>query len=257
MRLHLKFILFLLIALSFFKLEAKKEWVLVRPHIKQDEFIETINCIDSMNCYLFAVNLDTTEIHRSTDQGKSWHFVNRRVLKYENGLLNIRRARIYNENNVYLSYSEKIALEVSENGGKDYRYVTFGSLSDYTGSTFDNIDIFTDSISAGLTFGGKIIHTVDNWQSYEIIQAPDSIFTFRPVHFIDSNNIVFARHNNHNAELIRYNKIEKTFDIFTRGNKPIGGKNIDRINDFVFINDSLGYACGSRFTEKNGQSKSL
>src|SRR6056297_3129238 len=90
--------LILLFLFSTLSLIAKKEWVLVRPHIKQHEFIETINCIDSMNCYLFAVNLDTTEIHRSTDQGKSWHFVNRRVLKYDNGLLNILRARIYNEN---------------------------------------------------------------------------------------------------------------------------------------------------------------
>ena len=253
----MKYVFIILITLLCFSiLEAKKEWVLVKEPINEIEWILELVCKDSLNCYTFSQLESYTEIRKSTDQGITWELLSNIDINYEDDLANIIHVEIYNDNNIYISYLSRIALEISENGGKDYRVVTFGTLSEIEGATFNGIGIYSDSISVGLTHGDKLIFTFDNWNTYEIAISPDSIWGSDPVYFIDSNNIAFARYKNgYNTEFIRYNIIDSTFHVWSQGTEA--GKNNEIMSDLTFVNDTVGYMAGLRFTDVTNQSTSI
>ncbi len=103
-----------------------------------------------MNCYLFAVNLDTTEIHRSTDQGKSWHFVNRRVLEYKNG-------------------QSKSLIWKTTDGGRNWIKLVDTFFDPPFG--LQRIAFRTENHGIAIGSWGKIVETTDggeNWFQHEV-----------------------------------------------------------------------------------------
>lgn len=249
------FIILILILLCFFNLEAKKEWVLVKPHTNEYEHLETISCSDSLNCYAFLNFIFTTEIIFSSDQGNTWETISSIDVNFEDDLYNINNVVIKNGNNIYIDYSSRIALEVSEDFGNTYRVAKFGEISEID-ATFDNIEIYTDSISVGLTYGETIIFTYDNWNTFELVDSPDSISIADPIYYIDSNNIAFARYKNgYNTEFLRFNTLDKSYHVWSQGSES--GEDVEMMTDVFFVNDTVGYMTGLQFTGHFGQSTSL
>lgn len=245
MKVLIKYYLIPLFFLCSFTLEAKKEWVQVKPRFEY-EAILLINCFDSLNCYSLTEHIDRIELYHSTDQGKNWNKILVRMLRNDEFIWDVLRGYMTNPKNVYLTYFDRVVLEVSENGGKDFEVKTFGKLSENPNDRFDGLAFYDENISVGLTNRNRFIFTENNWSSYRIAYIPEEMNPGKPVFFLDSNNIVFARYDRKNKEYVKYNKVEKSFSTWSDG-YPFTEMHNELITGIDFVNDTLVYACGLRF----------
>lgn len=243
----------LTIILSFSNLSAEKRWVQVNPPEADYEIFEFLKCIDSTNCFAMSDLNKYLLLYRSTDQGKTWTKALEKWDNREYGQMNLNNPDLYDENLIYLNYYDRIGLEITENGGKDFRFQLF---NEPIGKTVwvNELSIFSDSISVLLT-NDAIFHTNDNWYNFKKVSIPDSIDAFEPLYHLDSNNIVFRRADGYNLEFVKYDFVNERFDIWSKGDTV--NKYYTHTNHITFVNDTLGYACGHQYTDSADRSRAL
>ena len=135
----LKIILLLLILMNI-DLSAK-EWTL--KHFIKSEDINTLQCVDSLNCYAFADDLKafTSKIYKSTNQGDSWHTIYSDYY-YDNLIVTINRCLAVDTTNIFLTYFKKYFIDRSTDGGKTFK--RFSQGLNHPGNIFD-IEIDPDN----------------------------------------------------------------------------------------------------------------
>jgi hypothetical protein len=233
---------------------AERLWVQSKLPKESHEQYDLLRCLDSNNCYVVGDLNDRIILYKSTDQGLSWSEV---FEKYDNevsGLLNVFNCKMTDSNNIYISYSDKLALEISDNGGKSFRTLLFGELSEGERKIFYDLVFRTNEISAGLT-DEFLIYTFDNWESYTIVTIPDSIFAIDLLYFVGNKSIVMYRRNLHNSDFIEYDLIKEKWTVWSRG--EIVDIEFEDFSFIEFVNDTLGYACGGQFNGIASQSEDL
>lgn len=240
-------LLLLLSTLFLYSVEVSSQnhWIQSKPPKESHEEYDLLRCLDSNNCYAIGDLNDRIILYKSTNQGQSW---TEEFEKYDDKTTffrNVFNCKMIDTNFFYITYTDRVALDLTTDGGKSFKTVTFGELSERKNEYFYNITLFSNDISAGIT-RSSLIFTSNNWQSHTIVNIPDSINSYDPIYFIDSNNIAFYRFNGYNPDFIKYDLINKTWSIWSRGSKRV--LEYESMDYVSFVNDSVGYACGHQFT---------
>lgn len=246
--------LFSVALLMSMNIHAEKRWVKTKPPLESTEGYALLKCLDSNDCYAIADLSLSIILYKTSDQGLSWPFIFEKHISFDNNLLNVFNCFMTDANNIYITYTDKVALELSNDGGKTFRTILFGDLSENENDLFFNITFYTNNISAGLT-RNALVYTSDNWETNTIITIPDSITSYDPIYFIDSNNIVFSRVDYHNTDFIKYDIVNKDWTIWSRG--ELVDIKYEDFNDLQFVNDTLGYGCGGKLNGIGGQSNDI
>lgn len=233
---------FFLIFISFSELYSEKIWVQVKVPEPMESF-EMLNCLDSNNCFAIGALSRKIIIYKSTNQGKVWNKVNEKYDDIVNKIYNISKCSIIDSNHIYIRNIDKVALEITTDGGKTFKTVLFGDLSEDKTEYFYDITMFTNQIGAGLT-RSYLIFTTDNWTTYKIIKLPESVYPSRPLFFIDSNNIAFEQYTDYNNDFLKYDITNRKWSIWSRSELIVDED--DRMDALKFVNDTLGYSCGGR-----------
>ena len=220
---------------------AEKRWVQSKSPKESHEEYELFKCLDSNNCYTIGDLNDRIILYKSTDQGLSWTEELEKFDDKTTFFRNVFNCEMYDSKNFYITYEDRVALDLTTDGGKSFRTVTFGELSERSNEYFYDLSVFSNKISAGITLS-SLIYTNDNWESYTIQEIPDSINSIVPLFHLDSINIIFRRFNDFNLDFIKFNKINQTWSSWSRGEKRIN--EYENLVFLTFINDSIGFACG-------------
>ena len=238
----MKIILIIIITLfTITNTHAEKRWVQSKSPKESHEEYDLLTCLDSNNCYAIGDLNDRIILYKSTDQGLSW---TEEFEKYDNQntfFRNVFNCKMIDSNYFYITYTDRVALDLTTDGGKSFKTITFGELSERSNEYFYDLSVFSKTISAGISLS-SLIYTNDNWESYTIQEIPDSINSIVPLFHLDSNNIIFRRFNDFNLDFILFNKINEKWSIWSRGEKRVN--EYEKLVYLQFINDTLGYACG-------------
>ncbi|PKL79093.1 MAG: hypothetical protein CVV25_09065 [Ignavibacteriae bacterium HGW-Ignavibacteriae-4] len=226
-------------------LQAEKRWVQSKSPKESHEEYDLLTCLDSNNCYAIGDLNNRIILYKSTDQGQSWSEVFEKFHIRDTVVRGNFKGIILDSNYIYLTEINRIALEKSTDGGHSFETILFGVLSTRSNEYFYDFSVYSKNISAGVSLS-SLIYTNDNWESSTIVTLPDTIHSFSPIYFIDSINITFYRYDGFNNDFIKYNTESKSWSIWSRGEKREG--EYKKYADIYFINDKLGFACGSQFT---------
>ncbi len=237
-------------------LSAEKEWV--QKHYAIYEVIPTLQCTDSTNCYAFADSVGFTIIYRSTDQGNSWHPHYRNDhLAQKDSVYEVFQCYALDSMNLYMTYLRRAILEKSTDGGKTFKRILFGdSILNKAGNIFFDIKMYDKNIGAGIAMY-KLVLTDDNWETFKIIDIDKPKLAGGPLFFIDSNNIAVLKWYRNDHEFLKYNIENDEWSLYNTGEKPPEGESLKEINDVFFVNDTLGYACGSQDTGQGDFAKDI
>jgi hypothetical protein len=233
---------------------AEKLWVQSKPPKQTNEGVNMLMCLDSNNCFAIGDMNDRIILYNSTNQGQSWSEVFEKYDNQNTEIVNVFNCFMTNTNNIYITYTDRVALELSNDGGKSFRTILFGDLSENEIDLFFDITFYKDYISAGIT-RNALVYTSDNWETNSIVTIPDSITSNDPIYFIDSNNIVFSRVDDHNTDFIKYDIVNKDWTIWSRGS--LVEDKYEDFNYLQFVNDTLGYGCGGKLNGIGGQSNDI
>jgi Secretion system C-terminal sorting domain/Photosynthesis system II assembly factor YCF48 len=236
----------ILLALFFCTLNAvaKKQWV--QKHYSKTENIETVQCLDSNNCYAFADSLWFLKIYKSSDQGGTWNLIY--VQDNEpprDSVWEIHYCQVVNKNQMYMAYTEKCIIEKSIDGGKSFKRYTFGEYS----ATDDYIDAFEmyDEYIGVICSNEYIFTTKDGWENYKVFPKGDYDAAGRPIFFIDSNHVSLQKVHWGFGGFKVMNLDNGTWEDYYEGEDPDLWMNMV---DIDFISDSVGFVCGG---QKTGQ----
>ena len=249
--------LFLIIVITLFitaNAYAEKRWVKSKPPKEAYEEYVLLKCLDSNSCFAIADLPKNITVYKTINQGLSWQVVFEKNLTTNTGLRNVFKCFMTDTNNIYITYTDKVALEISNDGGENFQIEWFGELSENENDLFFNLAFYTKNISAGVT-RNALIYTSDNWESHTLVTIPDSIFSRSPIYFIDSNNIALYRQDFHNIDFVKYDIVNKDWSIWTRGS--LAETEFEDMDFIKFVNDSLGYACGGQFNGIGSQSEDI
>ena len=248
----IKVILIILIAFNTSPTEAKKQWVNVKEPISRYENFTLLEC-DSNICYAVTDVDISFRLYKSIDFGKSWKEV---IFNYRlNGeFYNQGNCFLVDSMNIFLNINDRVCVAVTKDGGKNFRFEFFDEPNDGIHYFYD-LTSYKKKYAAGIT-RSHIIHTNDFWETYDKIPIPDSIdVAIDPLFFIDSNRIAFSRYDGRDAEFIEFNKQTKQFSTWSRGTEVGEYSKILRTIDFV--NDTLGFACGSQAFDGSASYKAV
>ena len=220
---------------------AEKRWVQSKAPNETHEQYDLFKCLDSSNCYTIGDLNDRIILYKSTDQGLSWFEVFDKFDDKTTFFRNVFKCKMIDSNYIYITYEDRVVLDLTTNGGKSFKTVAFGELTERKNEYFYDLSVYSKNISAGLSLS-SLIYTNDNWESHTIVTIPDSINSYTPLFHLDSNNIIVARYNDFNLDFIKFNKQDEKWSIWSRGEKRVN--EYEKLVNLQFLNDSLGYACG-------------
>lgn len=264
MRGVVKISIVILIVLSAVNLKADKNWNFVRADKGGEEFLN-FGCTDSNNCYLFTELFFNMIIYKSTDKGYTWEEkVSRRLLNDGLNIIENKQVRILDKNTFYIIYQKQGVIEITENGGNDFRKVSLQEYNSEGVFNVSNIKEYNKHISAIEFYNRKLVITEDNWNSHREVEFPDSIQSFNIINFIDSNSIMFvinSKYNNTSEKNVEhhYYKYDMKKDEFSLIGEGLFDKNgkllyekefLPAFTDNFFVNDSVWYLSGRQFTDQ-------
>ncbi len=255
----MKYILIIVfILLSVINSQAEKEWKL-KYMPEELHQLAKLGCIDSLNCIAIVNTFDFNRIYKSSNQGNSWFEFSSfdRYNPVYNTIRTAYQSFIFDSLNLYMIFTDGAVIDKSIDGGMSFERKYFEELYKVNNvKRFYDITMFTNKIGAAITLP-YLLYTSDNWETYTIIDRPDSVFSGGPMYFIDSNNIALIKFYADSDIFMKYNIPNDEWSQYNVGEEiPIGERN-KSINDLHFVNDSLIYACGHQFTGVNSFSKDL
>jgi len=215
-----------------------------------------IICYDSINCYALHKKPLGPEIHKTTDAGKSWNMIYTSNFLEEGppfDVINADRLYIADSNNLYITYTENVAVfKQSTDGGKTFKKT---KISDMTFlSWLTNFCMLDNNVGIAIN-DTNAYFTHDNWKTVEY--KTDLIFraSIPKYQNYDKDNIIFLTRIGNGDEIIKYNlkthQKELIFKFQSRSIDP------SYKSGFKYINDTLAIIVGSQGNGVGDQSKDI
>ncbi|MFC2130265.1 hypothetical protein ACFLSQ_02410 [Bacteroidota bacterium] len=241
----MKYIIIILLVLNSSILA--NDWRLVQQTGVQPLSNTGITCPDSNNCFVFAQQAHFTLLHKSSNQGITWE-------------------------NIYQSSSKEFELDFGTSPHPKYYFMTVSShtvikKSTDGGNTFKSIVLMPDSGGyggrqlRGLAMYDSLIGfansaywhfvTRDGWETFDKIYIMSG--GFQSPLFINDSTVAIIHEPSVKKPPVaysfkHYNINQNKWDTLFYFPKMTDTEDLHKIRKFVFINDSLGYACGHQPT---------
>jgi len=250
-----KYTLVLIIFFFAPNLYAEREFHLVKERVELESF-QSIECPDSLNCFVFTYRYDKSILYKSTDQGETWYniYENKHHLN-KDSIWILFHGFAVDANYLYHTYSDRAVLEKSTDGGYSFERVSFGELSLDENNQFYHIGYHDNKILAAVA-NRELVITKDNWETYKIVKTLPGNYPGDFLYFLDSNNIIMSKVYRKGRDLLRYDidKDEWSEYFIAEIEDPNRPKDLF---DIYFVNDSLGFGCGTQDTTENEFYKSM
>jgi len=247
MKIILTSVIMLIFILSI-NLNAKKEWVFKFHPNKEGE--RNLKCIDDKNCLLVTHSYPViTKLYKSSDAGETWDSIWRK--DHWNPEVPYDTPRLLNyedSNNVYIAYNYGRVMEISNDGGKNFRTFYFKDITKPEHHFIRTLSMYTENIGVAMTVLDMFI-TKDNWKTYDSINLGKENFHLydglQTVFFIDSSNISLNDWP-YGHRLLKYNIKDSTWSTYFKGEENPDYETQKRILSIEWINDTLGFATGAQ-----------
>jgi hypothetical protein len=211
--------------------------------------VQTISCPDSNNCFALIDHPSTPVLYKSTDQGISWFLIYENDIKRYPALI---MGVSPDAKNYFFIEDTYLNLWKSSDSGRTFRKIQLEPDFGY----LDNLAMW-DSLYSFLTDENNYFTTTDGWETF--VKYPklsiEQVY-YSPI-FLDSNIVVMTyvaniRWNDSKGfAFVKYHLNEDKWDTISYFGRDSNNW-IDAVKNLYFINDSLGFGCGTRNTDTLG-----
>jgi hypothetical protein len=244
-----------------FKILTASDWRLVEEFDNTPTWsnsnVQSINCWDSNNCYSIVQHATKKDygcrIYTSSNNGISWESLLSNEYEYPQ-MLNVKAGVSPHSNYYFILSDDNTFLEKSTDGGKTFQIITLEQNNNYP----DKIAMY--DTNTGLIINSEAIYTTtDGWDTFESHPKLNNDQVYYSPIFIDSNTVVMSYvanirwNDNKGFAFVKFHLNENKWDTISYFGRDSNNW-IDAIKSLCFINDTIGFGCGTRNTdEHNGQ----
>ncbi|MCK5741111.1 MAG: hypothetical protein KAH48_02750, partial [Chlorobi bacterium] len=219
--------------------------------------VQNIDCPDSSNCYAFLQETMYYMIKHSSDQGKSWELIYTADPWTEESpiQLNLLNTCSPGKDYLFLNMYESPIIKKSTDGGKTFKRIILDTLNTDDSRILSSLVMYDTNIGFAKNAHYWFV-TNDGWETFKKYKNkkygiyPDS---YSSPFFIDSNTIG-AWYSSHSYEeraqiFVEYNINKEVWtEKYMIPVDPPDSEYSQYLNDLCFVNDSIGFACGSQTT---------
>ncbi|MDA3844231.1 MAG: YCF48-related protein [Candidatus Kapabacteria bacterium] len=221
-----------------------KEWV--QKHYIKSEYIKTLQCLDSNNCYAFTNDVlgRANRIYKSTDQGNSWNAI---YEDYYDKLIEISRCFVLDTSNIFMTYSEDYFVDVSTDGGKTFKRTNLEENGEsYNGWIF-GLTMYNQNIGCIISYD-NLFYTTNGWKTYKTLDLDKGEYdkAGAPLYFIDSAHVIIKKEYRNKDAFVKFNIETETWSDYNTPWEIPPDEEPKTIYDVCFVNDTLGFACGGQ-----------
>ncbi len=245
-------LIFLVTISALTEISAEKEFVLKFPN-KVQKCIR-LKTLDSNNCIaVMSVNSHTI-INRTSDKGETWLETGRRDFndRYEeDSVFTLIFADIVDTNNIFFTYGDNPIIMKTTDGGKTFKKHSIYELKrENERYSFMLLDMYNENIGVAIADSrDTLVVTRDGWDTYNFIKLKSAYHYIRePSFYLDSVNIVFCKIWMYGPGFVRYNLDENKWYEYAPVPKYERWEKKRSLNDYYFIDDQVGYGCGTKDT---------
>ncbi|MFH1051141.1 MAG: hypothetical protein V1779_09480 [bacterium] len=205
--------------------------------------VQSIDCPDSNNCFALIDHPSTPVLYKSTDQGKSWFLIYENDIKRYPALVT---GVSPDAKNYFFIEDTYLNLWKSNDSGYTFQLIQIG-----TGFVeLSNLSMW-DSLIGFVTDEYSYYTTTDGWETFERYPKLSTEQVYYSPIFMDSNTVVMTyvaniRWNDSKGfAFVKYHLNENKWDTVSYFGRDSNNW-IDAVKNLYFVNDTLGFGCGSR-----------
>ena len=230
------------------------EWRQV--HYVQFQYIQSINCIDSNNCFVFLNDYSVVEnaswsIYKSNDIGKTWELLYSAPNvkdQEEPQVLNIDDGLTPQLSYIFVISDDNPIIVKSSDSGKTFKKIVLQENASGTDKKLRSFAMYDENYGF-VTNGYHYFTTTDGWETFVRHPKLHTNQTYYSPVFLDSNTVgmiyssPWANGMGLGVSYVKYYLDKNSWDTVSYfGKKP--GVGVDYIYSIYFVNDTLGFACG-------------
>jgi len=236
---------------------------------------ESVDCPDSLNCYILTQSGEFHQLFKSTNQGNTWEMIYQSESMWDQikqgvtVLMNVEDGCSPHPDYYFMSFYDEGFLKKSSDGGK-----TFIRIDLKEQYRIASIEMLDTNIGVAYSYSGNIYLTFDGWKTWEIKNTPiinDStwISGFWEPKFKDDSTIIglsllinpldtvdwgygFKDFYSYGEVLFSWNYLTDHWSyvlfpkIYYGVNDTLHPDTCEAIGMIDFINDTIGFVCGGK-----------
>jgi hypothetical protein len=231
----------------------KSEWKKIETQDIGD--VQSISCPDSNNCFTLVNHTSTPVLYKSIDQGMNW-----KLIYEDNKTINpsVEEGQSPNPNYYFIADYYYSKIEKSTDGGITFKTILLDDSDFGPEWTLEDLAMW-DTLRGFATNGYYYFTTTDGWETFEKHPKLNTDQTYYSPVFFDSNTVAMSYvanirwNDNKGFAFVKFHLNENKWDTISYFGRDSNNW-IDAIKNLCFINDTLGFGCGTRNTdEHNGQ----
>jgi type IX secretion system substrate protein len=245
----MKYIIIILLLFQAYNLSAELQWI--QKHKEYMETIRTLECVDSTHCFAFVKgSKSVSRVYLSRDQGDTWNLIYELVPDlFKDSINRISRCDVVDSNHIFITFQSRIAVESSNDGGKTFKRHLFGEYSSYLniGEIIYDFKMFNERIGI-MNTDSYHAYTKDGWNTYKFIHRQKDDSSGNCLFFLDSNRVAMKKVIHTFDDFVVFDLTTETFEQYSERFPVEPGEESKDMIEVCFINDTLGFGCGSQET---------
>ncbi len=249
------FILCIIFFATFQLSNAEKQWV--KKHFRSNEKVTAMKVVDSTKLVVLIDHIGFSKVYKSFDSGNSWinTYSYNHVLEGDSVANQLNSSFIYDSLYYYFCMFPQPVIDITSDGGKNFRRVEFGTISSDKKNYIYDLNM-KDSLIGVVVTVKNIVITKDGWKSYQVYNKPKAyINTDKPTFFIDSVNIAMIKQLAGSNQFYKFNLntlewTEYSIEVKQKENEyPLTIIGVERQSDSVYL--------GAGFQRVNDTTKNI
>jgi hypothetical protein len=254
------FLLIFILPLNLFASEWTQVDHLEYPPQNLSARVVSLSCPDSNNCYAFVMQTSDYLIKHSTDQGESWETIYTADPWNEELpiMVNLEMSCSPYKDYLFLSLFERPILKKSTDGGKTFERIILDTLDTKKSRKIYSLAMH-DTILGYASSSDFYYITQDGWKTFNKFKhkTTDIYYdTYLRPFFMNANTlggIYYGSSDEHRQYqepiFMKYYIFgDEWSEVFQFPKDTVEGSYNQYLGDLCFIDDSLGFACGSQRT---------